>query len=143
MVPVMLRSQKQFGWEAVSKTGPSAMSDRNFEPDKRDLPRTITDEEIVTERMLPRRSFLQSSGALFAGVAGIVTGARAAAQDDPDKRPDDARKPEHRPNPDDAQKPEDRPKPDDTRKPEHRRKSDDQAKPEDAPKRPADPDKTY
>jgi hypothetical protein len=42
---------------------------------------TVTDEQIVTERKHPRRSFLTATGALLAGAAAIVSGARAATQD--------------------------------------------------------------
>ena len=45
-------------------------------------PRTLTDDQIVTERKLPRRSFLSAAGTLLAGGAvAIVAGGRASAQD--------------------------------------------------------------
>jgi hypothetical protein len=42
---------------------------------------TVTDDQIVTERKHPRRSFLTATGALLAGAAVIVSGARAETQD--------------------------------------------------------------
>lgn len=117
------------------------MNEKNAESYKPESLRTLRDEEIITERNLPRRSFLSTSGALLAGIAGMVSGAHAMAQDDPKKRPDDA------PKPDDQRKPEDRPKPDDQPKPEDRRKSDDAQKQEErrkrdeSRKRSSDPDK--
>jgi len=98
--------------------------------------RSISDDEIVTERKLVRRSFLSKTGAVLAGAAGVVVGARAWARNsaqDPDKRPAD---PDKRPE-DPDKRPEDR-KPED-RKPEDRKPED--RKPEDRDKRPADPDK--
>ncbi|MGH9404106.1 MAG: hypothetical protein ACRD2P_18640 [Terriglobia bacterium] len=55
----------------------------NQEPSK-----TLADEQIVTERKLPRRSFLTAAGAFLAGAAVIVSGVKAAAQEasDPDKK---------------------------------------------------------
>ena len=44
--------------------------------------RTLTDEQIVTEKKLPRRSFLTTTGALLvAGAAALVSGVGATAQD--------------------------------------------------------------
>ena len=119
------------------------MTDKNHEaPDTESL-RTVTDEEIVTERKVPRRSFLGATGAVLAGAAGIVTGATATGlhhppQDDPDKKPADPdKKPskkedETRKKADDASK-----KADDAPK-----KADDpQKKAADPDKKPADPDK--
>src|SRR5215469_9899144 len=50
-------------------------------------PRTITDEQIVTEKSLPRRSFLTTTGAvLVGGAAALVLGTNALGQSqDPDK----------------------------------------------------------
>jgi hypothetical protein len=53
--------------------------------------RTLTDDQIVTERKLPRRSFLTVAGAFVAGATAIVAGTRATSilaspQDDPDKK---------------------------------------------------------
>jgi len=43
---------------------------------------TLTDDQIVTERKLPRRSFLAAAGTLLAGGAvAIVAAGRASAQD--------------------------------------------------------------
>jgi len=61
-------------------------------------PRTLTDEEMVTERRVARRSFLSAAGTLLAGGAlAIVSGRRAAAQGTdadakPKKKDDDADK---------------------------------------------------
>jgi outer membrane biosynthesis protein TonB len=101
------------------------MTDRKTEkPDLEPL-RTVTDDEIVTERRLPRRSFLSTSGVLLAGATGIVSGVRASglphsAQEDPHKKPADPDK-----------KPAD---PD-------KRPADPDKKPADPDKKPADPDK--
>src|SRR5215472_17182073 len=57
---------------------------------------TITDEQIVTERKVARRSFLTVAGTLLAGGAlAIASGARAASQEPdsdakPEKKDDDA-----------------------------------------------------
>lgn len=112
------------------------MSGKIAEPHKRESLRALTDEEIITKRNLPRRSFLSTSGALLAGIAGIVSGAQAVAQDDPKKRSDDP------PKPDDQSKPEDRPKPNDQPKPDDKRKPEDRRKPDENRKRSSDPDKT-
>jgi hypothetical protein len=52
-------------------------------------PRTLTDEEVVTERRVARRSFLTAAGTLLAGGAlAIVSGRPAAAQEpDADAKP--------------------------------------------------------
>src|SRR5215472_13793140 len=51
------------------------------------LPQTITDEQIVTEKLLPRRSFLATTGAVLAGgAAALVLGTKSMGQSqDPDK----------------------------------------------------------
>jgi hypothetical protein len=51
--------------------------------------RTVADDQIVTERKSPRRSFLTATGAVLAAAAAIVSGARAEAQEksgDPDAK---------------------------------------------------------
>lgn len=50
--------------------------------------RTLTDEQIVTERKMPRRSFLTAAGALLVGAAALASGVRAVAQQgtDPDSK---------------------------------------------------------
>jgi hypothetical protein len=82
-------------------------------------PGTLTDEHIVTERKLPRRSFFIAAGALVASSAALVAcgnnsgqgrsdpdqkrpAAQAAGRPDPDqKRPDpDQQKAAPRPDPD-------------------------------------------
>lgn len=114
------------------------MSDEN-----RDLEslQTIKDDQIVTERKLPRRSFLGTTGAFLAGAAGIVSGVRAASvrnstHDDP-KKPDD---PDKRPA-DPDKRPDDPDKRDHDKKPADPDKRDRDRKPADPDKRPADPDK--
>ncbi len=92
---------------------------------------SVTDDQIVTERKLPRRSFLTAGGVVLTGAAGLVAGLRKASAktaspddpkkpDDPDKRTDD---PDKRPaDPD-------------------KRPADPDKRPADPDKRPADPDK--
>lgn len=99
---------------------------------------SVTDDEIVTERKLPRRSFLSASSAFLAGAAGIVSGLRASPvlnspQGDPDKRPAD---PDKRP-----ADPDKRPSDRDKRPDPDKRPSDRDKKPADPDKRPSDPDK--
>jgi hypothetical protein len=53
--------------------------------------RSLTDEQIVTERKIPRRSFLTTAGVFMGGAAAIVAGTRATTllaspQNDPDKK---------------------------------------------------------
>lgn len=115
------------------------MSDKNTKVPNLEPLRTVTDDQIVTERKLPRRSFLSTTGALLTGAAGIVAGMRGSSlQDqtqDPDKKPADPDK-----------KPADPDKPSDDerkRREEERRKrrEDSDKKPSDPDKRPADPNK--
>jgi len=49
---------------------------------------TVKDENILTERKFPRRSFLTATGALLAGAAVLASGisAVAAPQSDPDAK---------------------------------------------------------
>jgi hypothetical protein len=55
--------------------------DQGQEVVNQESPRNLTDEQIVTERKLPRRSFLTATGTLLAGGAlAILSGSRAAAQ---------------------------------------------------------------
>jgi hypothetical protein len=102
-------------------------------------PLSITDDEIVTERRLPRRSFLSATGALLAGATGVVSGLRASGlrhqgQDDPDKKPAD---PDKRPaDPDKKPADPDKKPADPDKKP-----ADPDRKPADPDKKPADPDK--
>lgn len=106
----------------------------------------LTDDEIVTERKLPRRSFLGATGALLTGATGMVLGKTAselhsAEQNDPDKRPvDPDKKPEdpNRKEDDPHRKPEDRRKKDDD---DHKRRDDPDKRPADPDRRPADPNK--
>jgi hypothetical protein len=51
--------------------------------------RTVTDDQIVTERKSPRRSFLTATGVVLAAAAAMVSGRLAEAQEksgDPDAR---------------------------------------------------------
>jgi hypothetical protein len=51
--------------------------------------RTVTDDQIVTERKSPRRSFLTATGAILAAAGAIVSGALAEPQEkagDPDDK---------------------------------------------------------
>ena len=86
----------------------------------RQPPQTLKDEQIVTEKVVPRRSFLAATGAvLMSGAAALVLGKTAGAQSqdpdkpkpaDPDKqKPEDPDKP--KPADPDKQKPEDPDKP--------------------------------
>lgn len=63
--------------------------DEGREVVNQESPRTLTDKEMVTERRVPRRSFLTAAGTLLAGGAlAIVSGRRAAAQEpDSDAKP--------------------------------------------------------
>jgi hypothetical protein len=49
---------------------------------------SLTDEQIVTARKMPRRSFLTAAGALLVGAAALASGVRAVAQQgsDPDSK---------------------------------------------------------
>lgn len=111
--------------------------------------RTLTDEQIVTEKTVPRRSFLARTGAvLFGGATALLLGRTAGAQaQDPDKprtpdpdKPQDPDKPRRqdpdKPRPQDPDKPRqydpDKPRPQDPDKP----RSGDPDKP-----KPPDPDK--
>lgn len=110
-------------------------------PKEQKSARQLSDEQIVTEKSLPRRSFLAATGSvLFAGAAALVLGRTSVAQpqdpdkprqDDPDKpRRDDPDKP-RRDDPDKARSQDpDKPRPDDP----------DKARPQD-PDKPRDPDK--
>ena len=63
--------------------------DEGREVFRQESSRTLTDKEMVTERKMPRRSFLTAAGTLLAGGAlTIVSGRRAAAQEpDSDAKP--------------------------------------------------------
>jgi hypothetical protein len=105
------------------------------ETDPKDLnkqsPQTLTDEQIVTEKTIPRRSFLAATGAaLVGGAAALVLRNTAGAQtQDPDKP--------RNPDPDKPQDP-DKPRRNDPDKP--RRGDPDKPRPQD-PDKPRDPDK--
>jgi hypothetical protein len=116
------------------------MSDGKTEGPDREPLQTLADDQIVTERRLPRRSFLSTTGALLAGATGIVSGLRASgvrhsAQDDPDKKPPD---PDKKPADPDKKPADPDKKPAD---PDKRKPGDPDKKPADPDKKPADPDK--
>ncbi|MGH9439139.1 MAG: hypothetical protein ACRD22_14895, partial [Terriglobia bacterium] len=55
-----------------------------------DRPLTLSDDQIVTERVFPRRSFVTSTGAFLIGAGALVFGVRAQAQaSDPDQKKSD------------------------------------------------------
>ena len=54
------------------------MKNKENNPDQ-DSTRTLNDDQIVTERKVPRRSFLATAGTLMAGATAIVAGARATS----------------------------------------------------------------
>jgi hypothetical protein len=126
------------------------MAEKNPEALKPNSTQSLTDDQMITERKRPRRSFLSASGALVVGAAAIASGVRAAAQNtDPDKKPPtdpDQKKPsdpdQRKPSDPDQKKPSDpdQKKPSD---PDQRKPSDpDQKKPSDPDqKKPSDPDK--
>jgi hypothetical protein len=72
------------------------MDDKNREETNLQPSRTLTDDQIVTEKKVPRRSFLSTSGIFLAGgAAAIVSGVRSKAaspddtpRHDPDKPAD-------------------------------------------------------
>jgi hypothetical protein len=71
---------------------PESTTGANMDDQKPDAinQESLTNDEIVTERKVPRRAFLSATGVLLAGGAAvIVAGARAVAQEasqsDPDK----------------------------------------------------------
>ncbi|MGA8029046.1 MAG: hypothetical protein WB992_18055 [Bryobacteraceae bacterium] len=115
------------------------MIDKNREVTDLESLQTITDDEIVTERKVPRRSFLSTTGALLAGAAAVVSGVRASTlrsspQNDPDKKPAD---PDKKP-----ADPDKRPADPDKRPADpDKRPADPDKKPADPDKKPADPDK--
>lgn len=65
------------------------MSEKKANEVNQSLP--LKDDQIVTERRMPRRSFLTATGAILAGAAAIVAGTRATSllaspQSDPDSK---------------------------------------------------------
>jgi hypothetical protein len=107
------------------------MTEKNSEAPNSNLSRTLTDDQIVTEKKVQRRSFLSATGIVLAGAAAIVSGVRATAgglnaDDKPRSDPD---------------KPADK-KHDDRDKGDRKRDDRDRDKrPDDRDKRPVDPDK--
>lgn len=129
------------------RKGRDAMRETDQKGLNKQSPQTLTDEQIVTEKTIPRRSFLAATGAvLLGGAASLVLGNTAGAQThDPDKpRNTDPDKPQDpdKPRPQDPDKPRpndpDKPRPQDPDKP---RPNDPDKKPADPDKKPGDPDK--
>jgi hypothetical protein len=114
---------------------------------------TLRDDQIVTEKAVPRRSFLTATGAiLVGGAAALVFGRTAIAQSqDPDKpRNPDPDKPQDPNKPQDPDKPRaqdpDKPRPQDPDQQDKTRSQDpdqqDKTKSQDPDKpKPSDPDK--
>ena len=127
------------------------MNDQNNDRAPLEPFETLTDDQIVTEKRVARRSFLSRTGALLTGAAGIVAAARASTSgnsryddpkrpDDPDKRPaDQDKRPEDRDRKADPDKR--REDPDKRREDPDKRREDPDKRREDPDKRPADPDK--
>ena len=91
---------------------------------------TLSDEQIVTEKKVPRRAFLGTSGIFLAGgAAAIVSGVRARAAS-----PDDTPR-------NDPDKPADKKHDDRDRNDRKRDDRDRDKKPDDRDKKPHDPDK--
>ena len=55
------------------------MTEKNSEAKDLESLDSLTDDQIVTERKLPRCSFLGATGALLTGAAGMIVGVRASA----------------------------------------------------------------
>ena len=53
------------------------MTDEKHKSSDQQEPKTLKDEDIITERRLGRRSFLNSAGALLLGAATIAVGSRS------------------------------------------------------------------
>lgn len=64
------------------------MTEEDAKVVKQESSQTLTDEQIVTERKMPRRSFLTAAGALLIGASALASGVRAMAQQgsDPDSK---------------------------------------------------------
>ena len=92
--------------------------------------RTLTEDEITTERTQRRRSFLTAAGALVAGGAlAVALGGRAGAlaqSDDPDKPrdPDKPQDPDKTRDPDKAREPDKVKDPDKVRDPDRKKRGD-------------------
>ncbi len=78
------------------------MADEKQEATNQKAPSTLTDDQILTGRKVPRRSFLSTTGMILAGgAAAIVAGKRALAQDqDSDAKPEKKEEKEGKNDPD-------------------------------------------
>ena len=70
----------------------SDTTDESREAMSQEQTQTLTDGQIVTERKVPRRSFLTVAGTLLAGGALAITAAARAGAQEPEKKDDDADK---------------------------------------------------
>jgi hypothetical protein len=142
------------------------MADEKNKGENLDSPNTMTDDQIVTERKLSRRSFLATTGILLGGATAIVAGARprrlgaTPQSSDPDQKQStdpDRKDPDKKKGTDPDRKDPDRKKgtdPDrkdadkkkgadpDRKDPDKKKRTDpDRKKPSDPDKKPSDPDK--
>ena len=64
------------------------MAEKDLKVVKQESSQTLTDAQIVSERKMPRRSFLTAAGALLIGASALASGVRAMAQQgsDPDSK---------------------------------------------------------
>ncbi len=64
------------------------MAEKDLKVVKQESSQTLSDEQIVSERKMPRRSFLTAAGALLIGASALASGVRAMAQQgsDPDSK---------------------------------------------------------
>jgi hypothetical protein len=129
------------------RKGINAMHETDEKRLNNEAPETLTDEQIISEKTVARRSFLARTGAvLVGGAAALVLGKTAVAQSqDPDKP--------RNPDPDKSQDPDkprqqdpDKPRSQDPDQADKTRPQDpdqaDKARPQDPDKpRPQDPDK--
>ncbi|MGH9781836.1 MAG: hypothetical protein ACRD33_08440 [Candidatus Acidiferrales bacterium] len=75
-------------WQRKCDEKEQTMADKDPKVVKQESSQTLTDEQIITERKMPRRSFLTAAGALLVGAAALASGVRAVAQQgsDPDSK---------------------------------------------------------
>jgi hypothetical protein len=84
---------------AIDGKESKTMADKSAEPRNEESRQTLSDDQIITERKLPRRTFLSGTATLLAGGAAVlVSGARAATLNrgpqaqDPDRKTDPDKK---------------------------------------------------